>query len=593
MTPTSRPCEPDERALWLWVVLAWLAVVAFQMWTGAAGLDIRLGDSDDAMRLVEARAFLAGHGWYDMSIARLQPPQGYVSHWSRLIDAGLAGLYLAARPFAGPVGAEWFMRLTWPLLWLLPSMAAVALIARKLGGERAALIAIAFAAVALPAQIQFQPGRIDHHNVQIALALAGLAAAVWQERPMAPALGGIFVALMLTIGLETVPFAVLVMAAFAITGVMDGTGWKRAGSFGGWLAVASLAGLAISLPPARWFAPLCDQIAINSAGAVALGGAGLWLAARIDVAGRTLCGRLVSAAVIAGVAIAFFAAAQPACLAGPFALVDPAIRPIWLNLVGEAKSLPASLDHNAAAALSALAFPLAALVLAGLMVLRDHKRANVAFAIIFVAVLAGVALMFAMIRTYSYAAWFAMPLAAAGVVALWDALALQRPWQKAVPAVMCSPLVLTMLAVMAVKVMEPGNRYTAHASRDDACLASASYRPIAALPKGLVAANVNIGAHLLALTPHDVLSAPYHRLSRGIVITHAIMASAPDEAHKLARDNGVGWIVLCPKYTPGGISDTAVSLSLFEALKDGRTPAWLREVPATAGGPLIAYKVEN
>ena len=121
-----------------------------------------------------------------MSIARLQPPEGYVSHWSRLIDAGLAGLYLAARPFAGPAGAEWFMRLTWPLLWLLPSMATAALIARKLGGERAALIAIAFAAVALPAQIEFQPGRIDHHNVQIALALAGLAARCGRSAPQPP-----------------------------------------------------------------------------------------------------------------------------------------------------------------------------------------------------------------------------------------------------------------------------------------------------------------------------------------------------------------------------------------------------------------------
>lgn len=592
MTPTTRPCEPDRRSLWLWVGLAWLAVAAFHIWTGAAGLNIRLGDSDDAMRLVEARAFLSGHGWYDMSIARLQPPEGYVSHWSRLIDAGLAGLYLAARPFAGPAGAEWFMRLVWPLLWLLPAMAAVALIGEKLSGRRAALIAIAFAAVALPAQVQFLPGRIDHHNVQITLALAGLAAAVWQERPMAPALGGIFVALMLTIGLETVPFAALVIAAFALTGLLGGAAWKRAGRFGGWLAVSSLAGLAISLPPERWLAPLCDQIAINTAGAAALGGTGLWLASRIDIASRTLSGRLVSGAVIAAIAMAFFAAAQPACLAGPFALVDPAIKPIWLDLVGEAKSLPASLPQNAAAALSALVFPLAALALAGLMIRRERKGANIAFIIMFAAVLVAIALMFAMIRTYSYAAWFAIPLAAAGVVALWDGLALEQPWAKAVPAVMCSPLVLTLLAVMAVKAVVPATP-SAHASPTDACLATASYKPIAALPRGLVAADVNIGAHLLALTPHDVLSAPYHRLSRGIVVTHAIMASPPDEAHRLARDNGVNWIVLCPQYAPGGISDEALSQSLFEALKDGRTPSWLRKIPATAKGPLMAYKVES
>ena len=229
--------------------------------------------------------------------------------------------------------------------------------------------------------------------------------------------------------------------------------------------------------------------------------------------------------------------------------VDPAIRPIWLNLVGEAKSLPASLDH-AAAALSALAFPLAALMLAGLMVLRDHKRANVAFAIMFVAVLAGVALMFAMIRTYSYAAWFAMPLAAAGVVALWDALALQRPWQKAVPAVMCSPLVLTMLASWPSRRWSPA---TGTPRMPRGAMPALPRRATGRSPRcpGARGRQCQYRRALLALTPHDVLSAPYHRLSRGIIVTHAIMASAPDEAHKLARDNGVGWIVLCPKYAPG------------------------------------------
>jgi len=201
--------------------------------------------------------------------------------------------------------------------------------------------------------------------------------------------------------------------------------------------------------------------------------------------------------------------------------------------------------------------------------------------------------MFAMIRTYSYAAWFAMPLAGAGVVGLWDGLALRHAWQKALPAVMCSPLVLTMLAVMAVNAVKPAVPQSERSSRNDACLATASFRPIAALPKGLVATNVNIGAHLLALTPHDVLSAPYHRLSRGIIASHAIMASPPEAAHRLARENGVAWIVLCPKYAPGGITDAALSKSLFEALKDGHAPSWLAEVPATAVGPLIAYRVKD
>jgi hypothetical protein len=293
------------------------------------------------------------------------------------------------------------------------------------------------------------------------------------------------------------------------------------------------------------------------------------------------------------VAAGVFALVQPACLAGPFGLIDPAIRPIWLDRVGEVRSLTSSLAANAAAALSALVFPLMALGLGGFLLGRDHGRARLALVIMLAAVALGVALMGAMIRTYSYAAWFALPLAAAGVVALWDGLGLERPWHRAIPVVLCSPLVLTTLAVLAIQTVTPPDPHSPRTSRSDACLATASFKPLAALDRGRVAAATNLGAHLLALTPHQVLAAPYHRLSRGIIATNAIFASPPDVALKLARDNAVTWIVLCAKYPPGGIGDAALAHSLWQALKDGHPPAWLHEAPATAAGPLVAYRVEN
>ena len=308
--------------------------------------------------------------------------------------------------------------------------------------------------------------------------------------------------------------------------------------------------------------------------------------------GRTPVRRLVAGALAGVTAAIFFAAVEPACLAGPFALIDPATRPIWLNLVGEARSLPASLAQNAAAALGALVFPLVALVLGGFMLTRERER--LAVIIMMAAVTVGVALMWDMIRTFSYAAWFAIPLAAAGVVALWEKLPAEaRPWQKAVPVVLCSPLVLTMLAIVAAQAVKPAGPQPQQATRADACLATASFKPIAALPKGLVAAPINLGAHLLALTPHGVLAAPYHRLSRGIIVSNGIFASPPDEARKLVRDNSVKWVVFCAKYPPGGVRKSDLSASLWQTLKDDHPPAWLEEVPATAAGPLYAYRVRN
>ena len=48
-----------------------------------------------------------------------------------------------------------------------------------------------------------------------------------------------------------------------------------------------------------------------------------------------------------------------------------------------------------------------------------------------------------------------------------------------------------------------------------ACIATASYAPLAQLPPGIVATDVSYGPFLLALTPHSVLAGPYHHLSTG------------------------------------------------------------------------------
>src|SRR5207248_897810 len=75
-------------------------------------------DTDDAMRLAQLRGWLGGQGWFDLHQARIQPPEGYDTHWSRLIDAGLAGLLFLFGQFTDSVSAERLMRAWWPLLWL-------------------------------------------------------------------------------------------------------------------------------------------------------------------------------------------------------------------------------------------------------------------------------------------------------------------------------------------------------------------------------------------------------------------------------------------------------------------------------------------
>ncbi|HKC33385.1 MAG TPA: GtrA family protein, partial [Xanthobacteraceae bacterium] len=68
------------------VGLAWLVIATDLIVRYWAGTGLTLGDTDDAMRLVQLRDFLGGQGWFDLHQPRLGPPVGYDSHWSRLID---------------------------------------------------------------------------------------------------------------------------------------------------------------------------------------------------------------------------------------------------------------------------------------------------------------------------------------------------------------------------------------------------------------------------------------------------------------------------------------------------------------------------
>src|SRR6202521_6134792 len=79
--------------------LAWAVTAGFLLAGRWPEMGERLFDGDDAMRLVQVREFLAGRSWFDLHEARLGPPTGYDTHWSRLIDAGIAGVFLALRPF--------------------------------------------------------------------------------------------------------------------------------------------------------------------------------------------------------------------------------------------------------------------------------------------------------------------------------------------------------------------------------------------------------------------------------------------------------------------------------------------------------------
>src|SRR5450755_2938326 len=90
------------------LALSWPSVT--EVWrTGA------FANTDDAMRLVEVRDWLAGQAWFDLHQYRLDPPGGVQMHWTRVLDLPLGLLVRLFSIFLPVEGAERLTRIVFPL----------------------------------------------------------------------------------------------------------------------------------------------------------------------------------------------------------------------------------------------------------------------------------------------------------------------------------------------------------------------------------------------------------------------------------------------------------------------------------------------
>jgi hypothetical protein len=188
---------------------------------------------------------------------------------------------------------------------------------------------------------------------------------------------------------------------------------------------------------------------------------------------------------------------------------------------------------------------------------------------------------------WSQAIWLGMPLVAVFALHLFAALKLHSLVPRFALGMLLTPAALSLGAITIANAAGLSASDSFNRAEQDACFKTASYAALATLAPGLVAAEIDYGPYLLALTPHSVVAAPYHRLSAGILAGHRIFTSPPDEAQRLAARLGVTYVVTCGARPP---KDRASRDALWAKLEAGETPSWLVRV-ALADSPFVAYRV--
>ncbi|HUZ67000.1 MAG TPA: hypothetical protein VMU56_04970 [Beijerinckiaceae bacterium] len=533
-------------------------------------------DTDDAMRMVQVRDWMAGQGWYDLVAHRMDPPFGVFMHWTRLVDAPLAILIKLFGVAFAPRTAEILARITFPLSLQIGLIASVTWVAERLEGRRALLPAAFLTVLSGMTYNQFQPGRVDHDDVQIVLlmlTLGAVLAAIEPARWRFAGLAGALAALSLAVGLENLPFLAVLLSALPLAWAVWGDRLKPAlVALAAGLLPSLLAVYAATIAPSRWTLVVCDALSPFHLVGFGLGGLACLALAAATPHLRTIGARLVCAGAAGAFVVGVSALLFPACLGDPYAGVDPVVRALWLNHVSEAQPLlnviAASPSSGPMLLLPAL-FGLA-LIIDG--VVRSRGLARAQWAIVLAATLTGCALSLWEVRATDLLAPIALLGGVRAAILVWRAA--ERAHLRVTTGLALLAIFPFGTITYALISRPKDNPVEARFAKDGKlCRDPSAFVGLAALPPGLVLAPIDAGAHLLAYTHDSVLGAPFHRDNRGDRFVLDIFRDNPAVAQAKVAAAGVRYVVVCK-----GLDPQVLKGSLADVLQKGDPPAWL--IPA-------------
>jgi hypothetical protein len=563
-------------------------------------------DPDSQMRLVEVRDYLAGSAWTDLRQMRLAPPDGVLMHWSRLVDWPLATLIRISQPALGREMAEVFAISAWPLMLHLVFLFGITAVARRLLGPEGVVPALAFAVFAAPATATFQLGHITHHNAQIALFAVLLALAVRIDRgEIVGVFAGVTAAIMLAIGLETLPLVGIIAAGLSLTWVFlparIGPGLSAFGMFFG---VSMIVQRTFTAAPADWLSTPCDIASLPYVAVAFIGGIGIAGLVRVNSVSMGL--RFAGLGVLGLAAAAAIWFANPLCLKGPYAEVDPRIIPLWLENVQEAKSVGQIVAGAPWQLVGLFLAPFLALVPTSWAFACSDRSERAGWGLVLFLLMTAIAVAMWEVRGSTFASVLVVPGMAYTVVEL-------RRWCEARgPVILALGLLLVYIVpnqtaetiaadALALRLsprpdrsQSPGQDQIAAALDTPAaaykhCAARGNFARLAVQPTGIVLIESNLGPSVLLDTRHSTLAAPYHRNAGGIIDGFAALDGTTEAAQAVVSRRKVTYVATCPDDPEVGLIREIAPDGFLSRLLRGDLPPWLQ--PIAIEGPLKLWRV--
>lgn len=598
---------------WKWLTfLFWIGIATYYLALREANIHwFALGDTDDNLRYLQVRDWLAGQSWFDLRQYRLDPPSGANIHWSRLVDLPIAALMLLFRLFMDQGQADRWACAVAPLFPLLPLMLSLAFITRRLTRpESGAWIIAALAPLGAPMGISmYMPLRVDHHGWQLALAVAMLAGIVDRKWLRGGVIAGLASALSIAIGMEMIVYLAGAGALIALRWVFKEGAARRmvpyALALGGGTAL-----LYVGFASEANRMPVCDALSPVWVATLGLAAGGMLLLALLPL--RTWPQRLAVGALVGAAVTAFAWWNWPQCLTGAYQ-ISPELEKLWLSHIREAKPVT---DQSLAKALPMLALPIGGAIaaIAGCFAVRRDVERLWAWGTVALMTLFALGLMFWQIRAGPAAQLLAIPAVAWAGFAALDML-INGPWHRKGLALLGCGVVFGLLSAgesysrlrqWVPVVSDPASPADEAATKARAgrlekirranarCRTLPALAPLNQLSPATIFTLVDLGPRLIATTHHSAIAGPYHRNGAAILDVHHAFDGPPETFRAIARRHNARYFLLCPDFPEGTIYRSRSPHGFYAQVERGEIPPWLHEVKlgTSAKLPYRLYRID-
>ena len=587
------PLAPDtgrgalvRRLFLVWVALGLVATLASLELL--ASQQIR---GDDALRLVEVRDLVAGQGWYDLHHYRINPPEGVITHWSRLVDVPIALVLLILTPLLGAHGAEVAAMVAVPLLTLGVVVGFTGWTTARLFDLRAAGFAALAIGILVPVLFQLQPTRLDHHGWQLAAVAAAVAGLVFRSGRTGALFSGAAMALGANISLEVLPMAAGFALVFALRWLADD---RQRGQIAAYLQAFAF-GLAVlfmaTLGPAN-LTQYCDAIGPAHLAFFAL------VAMLVSLGTKRASLAPIGIAIVLGGAglagLAVFGALAPQCLASPFSQLDPVVQQYWYDLVPEGMPIWRQSANEAVPAMVQLALALGAT----LTIIRRSGGEVRRFWLHYLALLCfAVLLGLATARSIAFAGVIAAVPLGWFVGHALERLTAMRPVSKRAAATVILGLALMPSSMfLLADTVRPVSAAAAEKSRstgvfETSCFDRDKVDRLGTLPAGEIFMPFDLGPTVLMRTHHSVTATGHHRANRAMADVINAFRGSPQSAHRIVAEHGASYVLLCTEMADTKLYAESAPGGLAALLLRGDEPAWLVPVPGFEKGSSRLWRV--